>query len=158
MLLWRLLLVFTYQGRVRRYCSEPPLAFPWTDVSKAAQKGNGGSGSAWDISQCRQQARTTSQSFCLCQISVYFPVHSRICPHMHISVSPYTHAFVRVCIYILPSIYSILILLAIITEEPRVLHFIAFIILCVSWLFWQIFMQIGLTVDSRWLLLDCVLY
>ena len=38
--------IFTYQGRVRRYCSEPPLAFPWTEVSKAAQKANGGSGSA----------------------------------------------------------------------------------------------------------------
>ena len=46
MLLWRLLLVFTYQGRVRRYCSEPPLAFPWTEVSKAANRANGGSGSA----------------------------------------------------------------------------------------------------------------
>ena len=22
--------------------------------------------------------------FCLCQISVYFPVHSRICPRMHV--------------------------------------------------------------------------
>ena len=82
MLLWRLLLVFTYQGRVRRYCSEPPLAFPWTEVSKATRKANGGSGSASDTSQRRQQARTT-QSFCLCQISVYFPVHSRIRPRMH---------------------------------------------------------------------------
>ena len=42
----RLLLVFTYQGRVRQYCSEPPLAFPWTEVSKAAKRANGGSGSA----------------------------------------------------------------------------------------------------------------
>ena len=40
------ILIFTYQGRVRRYCSEPPLAFPWTEVSKAAQKANGGVGSA----------------------------------------------------------------------------------------------------------------
>ena len=46
MLLWRLLLVFTYQGRVRRYCSEPPLAFPWTEASKAAKRANGGSDSA----------------------------------------------------------------------------------------------------------------
>ena len=46
MLLWRQLLVFTYQGRVRWYCSEPPLAFPWTEVSKAAKRANGGSGSA----------------------------------------------------------------------------------------------------------------
>ena len=46
MLLWRLLLVFTYQGCVRRYCSESMLAFPWTEVSKATQKANGGLGSA----------------------------------------------------------------------------------------------------------------
>ena len=46
-LLWRLLiLVLTYQGRVRRYYSEPPLTFPLTEVCKAAQKANGGSGSA----------------------------------------------------------------------------------------------------------------
>ena len=40
------ILIFTYQGRVRRYCSEPPLAFPWMEVSKAAQKANGGLGGA----------------------------------------------------------------------------------------------------------------
>ena len=39
-----------------------------------SQKDNGGSGSARDTSQRRQQARTTSWSFCLCQISIYFPV------------------------------------------------------------------------------------
>ena len=46
MLLWHLLLVFTYQGRVRWYCSEPPLAFLRMEVSKTAQKSNGGSDSA----------------------------------------------------------------------------------------------------------------
>ena len=33
------LVVFTYQGHVRRYCSEPPIAFPWTEVSKAGTVG-----------------------------------------------------------------------------------------------------------------------
>ena len=61
--------------------------FPWMEVSKAVQKPNGGSGSA---SQRRQQARTP-QSFCLCQMSVNFPVHSRICPRMDIAV------YMRVC-------------------------------------------------------------
>ena len=28
------------------YCSEATLAFPWTEVSKATQKANGGPGSA----------------------------------------------------------------------------------------------------------------
>ena len=62
MLLWRLIiiLVFTYQGRVRRYCSEPPLAFPWTEVSKAAQKANEGSGRYVYVYTC------TAQSFCAC--------------------------------------------------------------------------------------------
>ena len=30
----------------------------------------------------------------LCQISVYFPVHSRICPRMHIAV--YVYVYIRV--------------------------------------------------------------
>ena len=48
MLLWRLLLVtksltkVTYGGTAAKL----PLAFPWTEVSKATQKANGGSGSA----------------------------------------------------------------------------------------------------------------
>ena len=64
-------------------------------------------------SQRRQQARTTSQSFCLCQISAYFPVHSRICPRMHIAVYRSIHVHVRV-------------------YADRVLHFSAFIILLYS--------------------------
>ena len=46
---------------------------------------------------------------CLCQISVYFPVHSRICPRMHMAM------YIRV--------YTMYM-----TEAPRVLHFSAFII------------------------------
>ena len=38
---WMLILVFTYKGRVRRYSSEPLLAFPWTEVSEAAQLSKG---------------------------------------------------------------------------------------------------------------------
>ena len=94
--------------------------FPWTEVSKAAQKANGGSGSARDTSQRRQHARTTSQSFCLCQISV----HSRICPRMHIYCRVYSCILARrLC-----TVYM--------TEAPRVLHFSAFInnIIQVLWL------------------------
>ena len=46
------------------------------------------------------------RAFCLCQLSVYFPVHSRICPRMH-----------NIAVYI--TMYM--------TEAPRVLHFSAFI-------------------------------
>ena len=38
----------------------------------------------------------TSQSFCLCQISVYFPVHARICPRMYIHVLCRVHLYIRV--------------------------------------------------------------
>ena len=97
------------QGRVRRYCSEPPLAFPWTDVSKAAQKG--GQAVPEIPLSVGSKLELHFRSLCLCQISVYFTVHSRICPRMHTVLpsiiiytctytSPYTHAFVRVCIYV----------------------------------------------------------
>ena len=51
-------------------------------------------------SQHRQQARTTcpSQSFCLCQISVYFPIHSRICPRIYTYVHNYTLYIIAVYI------------------------------------------------------------
>ena len=38
----------------------------------------------------------TSQSFCLCQISVYFPVHARICPRMYIHVLCRVHLYVYI--------------------------------------------------------------
>ena len=43
----------------------------------------------------------TSQSFCLFQISVYFPVHSHICPrmYMYIAVYIYTRILAVHCIY-----------------------------------------------------------
>ena len=89
MLLWRSLLVFTYQGRVWRYCSEPPLAFPWTEVSKAAQKANGGSGSA----EIPLSVGSKLELLLGALVFAKFPY-----------TSPYTHAFVHVCI--LPCIYT----------------------------------------------------
>ena len=56
----------------------------------------------------------TYQSFCLCQMSVYFPVHSRICPRMHIAV------YIGVYYISYNTLYM--------TEAPRVLHFSAFIV------------------------------
>ena len=74
--------VFTYQGW---YCSEPPLAFPWTEVSKAAKMANG-IGSKQELA---------TQSFCPGQISVYFPVHSRICPRMHNVIAVYMYTCIH---------------------------------------------------------------
>ena len=64
-------------GRVGRYCSEPPLAFPRTEASKVA---NGGLGTACDASQHRQQAGATL-GFVFAKL-----------PY----TSPYTHALVCV--------------------------------------------------------------
>ena len=69
------ILMFTYQGRVRRYYSEPPLAFPWMEVSKAAQK------AVPDI--------PLSAGSKLELLSVFAKFSY---------TSPYTHVFVRVCI------------------------------------------------------------
>ena len=111
MLLWCL---FTYQvafgGTATNLCS---LFRGRKFLAEAAQKANGGSGSGRDTSQRRQPARTT-QSFCLCQISVFFLVHSRICPRMH-----------NIAVYIRTDILAIYN----VTEALRILHFSAFIVL-----------------------------
>ena len=66
-----------------------------------------------DTSLRRQQARATSLELCLCQISVYFPVHSRFCPRIL-----YAYYHVCKCIYVT----------TIMKEAPRVMHFSAFIV------------------------------
>ena len=68
--------LFTYQchlpGHVRRYCSEPLLAFPWTEASKLA---NGGS----DASQRGQQARATL-GFVFAKLPYTSPyIHALVC-------------------------------------------------------------------------------
>ena len=40
------------------------------------------------------------QSFCLCQMSVYSPVHSRICSRMHNTVYIHVHVHFILAIYI----------------------------------------------------------
>ena len=91
MLLWRLLLVFTYQGRVRRYCSEPSLAFPWTEVLKLLKGLTVGQA----VLEIPLSEGSKLELHSLCPISVYFPVHSRICPRMYI------HVYILPCIFIL---------------------------------------------------------
>ena len=82
MLLWSLLLVFTYQGRVRRYCSEPPLAFPRREVSKAAQKGQAVPEIPLSISS--KLELELLGAFVVAKFP--YPVHSLICLCMHIAV------------------------------------------------------------------------
>ena len=62
-----------------RYCSEAPLAFPWTEVSKAEQKATVGQA----VPEIPLSVGSKPE---LCKISVYFPVHSRICPRMHTAI------------------------------------------------------------------------
>ena len=78
--------------------------FPWTEVSKAVQKPNGGQ-------EVPEIALSVGSKLELLRAFVFAK-----CPY----TSPYTHAFVRVCVYILYTLYM--------TEAPRVLHFSAFII------------------------------
>ena len=40
---------------------------------------------------------SVDKSFCLCQMSVYFPVHSRICPRIRVHIAVYN---IRVYVYI----------------------------------------------------------
>ena len=72
--------------------------FPWTEVSKAVQKPNGGQ----EVPEIALSKLELLRAFVFAK-----------CPY----TSPYTHAFVRVCVYI--PLYM--------TEAPRVLHFSAFI-------------------------------
>ena len=107
-----IILVFTYQGRVRRYCSEPPLAFLRTEVSKAAQRltvGQAVPEIPLSIGSKLEQLKLLLRAF-------KFPY-----------TSPYTHAFVRVCILLRVYVYIILLYTMYMTEAPRVLHFSAFI-------------------------------
>ena len=82
--------------------------FPWTEVSKAVQKPNGGQ-------EVPEIALSVGSKLELLRAFVFAK-----CPY----TSPYTHAFVRVCVYILYTLYM--------TEAPRVLHFSAFIVIRVQ--------------------------
>ena len=77
--------------------------FPWTEVSKAVQKPNGGQ----EVPEIALSVGSKLRAFVFAK-----------CPY----TSPYTHAFVRVCVYIHNYIHIIYM-----TEAPRVLHFSAFI-------------------------------
>ena len=80
----RLLLVFTYQGRVRPYCSERALAFPWTEGSKAVQMPNGGQ-EVPEIALSVGSKLELLRAFVFAKYPYsYFPVHSRICTRMRV--------------------------------------------------------------------------
>ena len=113
MLLWRLLLVFTYQGRVRQYCSEPPLAFPRTEVSKLLKRLTVGQ-AVPEIPLRISSKLELLRAF----VFAKFPY-----------TSAYTHAFVRVCV--LPCILAIY---NVHDRGAEVLHFSAFILFC-RWIY-----------------------
>ena len=112
MLLWRLLLVFTYQGRVRRYCSEPPLAFPWTktlELLKRLMVGQAVPEIPLSIGSKLELLRAAWPNF-------HIHVLSRALTHL----SAYAYVLPCMCTYNYTCVYM--------TEAPRVLHFSAFIL------------------------------
>ena len=99
---------FTYQGCVRRYCSESPLVFPWTKGSKVAYKATYGN----STSQCRQQARATLRAESLLILRILTCKLTHLSAYvLYIQYMGYiqTHDSV-LCTYI----------------APRVMHFSAF--------------------------------
>ena len=115
-----LLLVFTYQGR---YCSEPPLAFPWTEVSKAAKRLMMGRTVPQIPLSVGSKLELLLRAFVFAQFSY---------------TSLYTHAFVRVCILVsCICIYVYIILISYIqcrhvymTEGPWVCTVVPSFVLC----------------------------
>ena len=79
--IWRLLLVFTCQGHVRRYCSEP-----WLKLLKRRTVGQA-------VPEIPLSVGSKLELLLRAFVFAKFPY-----------TSPYTHAFVRVCI-ILPCIF-----------------------------------------------------
>ena len=78
-------------GRVRCYCSELLLAFPWTESSKVA---NGGLHTARDASQRRQQARaklpyTSPYTHTLVCVLVWITVYNTWATYKHMTVYVY---------------------------------------------------------------------